>query len=319
MTLVVAVLLLGAAGAILTSLALRALEPLWGGAMVRLEPERRARWLSAMLASPPIGGVLAIVLGFGPCLLTGLRGKPDDCFTHGEPGFTLCLQMNGPPGALALALAVMSLVPIGLRIARIARATQMTRTQLRSLRSLGKWDDQLSAWIVPGWLAAAGTARRDVYLGEDLLSRIDRDTLAIVVAHEQAHVERRDVIRKITARLASALHVPSFARGLLDALDLAIEQACDAAAARRIDDPVRVARALVDLARLPQTAPAMAIGLSAADRLEARVLALCAPSWRVDRILVRLVAATVLVILLAFVFDRVVHETFEALIASIWH
>lgn len=100
---------------------------------------------------------------------------------------------------------------------------------------------------------------------------------------------------------------------LLSELDLSIEQACDEIVATSTQDPLVVAHSLLDVASLDAPAMPFALAFAAEDHLEARVRALCEPSWRSSR---RAFATATLsgLALLAFclAFDPVLHDASEA-------
>ena len=108
-----------------------------------------------------------------------------------------------------------------------------------------------------------------------LAARTDARSLETVLAHERAHVARRDPLRRLVAALALALHLPGVARQLGRALRAAEEASADADAARVLGDRGRVAEALVRFARMRRAAP-LAVGFHG-DALEERVREVLAP------------------------------------------
>jgi Zn-dependent protease with chaperone function len=311
MRLLPVLLVIAAAGALATSLALWLTRGTWLKALDRLEPARRARWLQAALAAPVFGALGVVLFSFEPCLGTLLRGVPDSCQAHGRPTFALCLHMPERAHAGVYALAILGLLPLSVRALRLGYGALRTRAALAMLRRLGRYDDAWGAWIVPGPLAAVGGWPRGVvYLGEALFQRFPTATIAIVRAHERAHVERADILRKASASLLASFHFPPLARELLDGLDLAMEQACDAAAAAEVRDPMRVAEALVDLARHAHAAvtPALAMSLSLDRHLELRVAALCEPSWSTTSSLPKHLVVACCLIAAALVLDDAIHH-----------
>lgn len=96
----------------------------------------------------------------------------------------------------------------------------------------------------------AGLSRPEVYISSTLVTALPSDMFGIIVAHERAHVRRRDGLLQFAAHIASLLHLPWVRRRLLADLSLACEQACDEAAAREIGDRLRVAETLVAISRL---------------------------------------------------------------------
>ena len=95
----------------------------------------------------------------------------------------------------------------------------------------------------------AGLSRPEVYISSSLLASLPSDMLRVIVAHERAHVRRRDGLIQFVAHIVSLLHLPGIRRRLLADLSLACEQACDQEAAREVGDPLRVAETLLAVAR----------------------------------------------------------------------
>ena len=96
----------------------------------------------------------------------------------------------------------------------------------------------------------AGLSRPEVYISSSLLASLPSDMIGVVVAHERAHVRRRDGMLQFAAYLFSVLHCPWVRRRLLEDLSLTCEQACDQEAAREAGGPLRVAETLLSVYRL---------------------------------------------------------------------
>lgn len=127
---------------------------------------------------------------------------------------------------------------------------------------------------------SAGLSRPEVYISSSLLTSLPSDMLGIIVAHERAHVQRRDGLVQFVAHLASLLHFPWVRRRLLAQLSLACEQACDQEAAREVGDPLRVAETLLALYRAftpTKLVPAVGALSFASGNLVPRIEALLSP------------------------------------------
>ena len=127
-----------------------------------------------------------------------------------------------------------------------------------------------------------GMLRPRTYLSQGLLERIDPRDLESVMAHESSHIRRRDPLRRLTASLGLAFHLPGIACVIERRLTATLESAADADAARVLGDPLRVAEALVKLARLRMARLPLAVGMLDSD-LEFRVRELLTPATRPDR------------------------------------
>ena len=130
---------------------------------------------------------------------------------------------------------------------------------------------------LPSPAFTAGWWRPQVYVARELADQLSPAELAAVLAHEGAHLTRRDPLRLAALRFLSRLlfWLPALRRLATDAADEAEILADDIAAAR--EDALTLASALVQLGawRAPRGLGPAAVGLSAglphADLLERRV------------------------------------------------
>jgi Zn-dependent protease with chaperone function len=297
--------LLGAA-AIATAIAfsLPRLRPMLG----RLAPGPRARVLTALCLTPLGAGIVLALACLLPSLYASLWPGLDHCTRHADEHLHLCL--SHPPaaaiGLTALLVGATGVVFVLLRavpgILRLLRA----RRVLTRLRNVSLEADLAGVRSVDSdavFSFTGGVLRPDIYLSRGLREQLGPIALAAVLAHERAHVRRRDVLRRHVAELGALLHAPGTAHALLSALELACEEACDAEAATTIGDRVQVAQAIVAVARLgPRPPPAIAasvIGFTA-EALSHRVTALLAtPPQKTTTSLWPLAGATVALVVLA--------------------
>lgn len=97
---------------------------------------------------------------------------------------------------------------------------------------------------------AAGVLRPRIYISKGLLRQLSSRDKDVVLAHEAAHVRRRDGwVSALITGFYALLPLPG-SRLLYREWQQAAERACDAEAAQRVGDPCDVAAALVRVARL---------------------------------------------------------------------
>ncbi len=250
------------------------------GAVPTSEWSARA-WLYAPIWLPML--LLLTALAMDPVSALLLGG--DHCLLHegGHHHHHLCLihpphaSGNVLGWALPLALATPAALMLGFCAARTRTQWRLTRT-LVSVSRPSEWgaDVRLLDTAEP-MAVTVGWWRPVVLLSAGLVDGLSPASLAVVIAHERAHVARRDTLRASLDRFASALVSGRVARALGARIVLAREQACDAAAAAAIGDRNAVARALVDVVRLGVTSPPAFVSV-ASGQLEARILQLRAPA-----------------------------------------
>ncbi len=95
-----------------------------------------------------------------------------------------------------------------------------------------------------------GVIRPTVYISTALREQLTATELSVVLAHESAHVRRRDPLKLVLATVFYTLFPLPGSRLLLQDWRHAIERACDQEVSRTVGDPCAVAAALVRVARL---------------------------------------------------------------------
>ncbi|MBL8678846.1 MAG: M48 family metalloprotease [Myxococcales bacterium] len=311
MNLLAASYVLAAMGALATAPIVAATQ----GAMLRqidgLAPGSRARWITVLLALPWIVGLAIVAVTLGHCVVPMWFGAVDDCV----PGVGVCVRDGAPVGRATLLFAVLVSLRPAHALWRAVTGVIAARRAAKRLRAIGVESAEHDGWTVPGTTAAMlGFPREELFVGEALHEALSEQELAAVVAHERAHKERNDVLRRMLARVLASAHFDATGRELVEALDLAIEQRCDEHASEQVRDPLVVARALVQAATLE----AKDAKAPAPQSLPARVAALCAPSWIARPALVSFVAAAgVALALAAAASAHEVHTVAESILAAI--
>jgi hypothetical protein len=240
-------------------------------------------WLYAPIWVPLV--VLTAALTPGLADAFGLPG--DHCLSHQDTHHHLCVthppRESGHWMTWAFPLGVwgtMALI-LGACTRRAWKQWRMARVLIRlSVPSDYGSDVRIVEQSVPLALTL-GLFRPSILVSTGLVARTSGKALGIVLAHERAHVARRDTLFAFLDQFPAALLPQRVSRRLLAELTLAREQACDAVAARKVG-PGRVAAALAEFASLNMPVPA--VGLSVVSgALEARVMHLLhppTPTWR---------------------------------------
>ena len=256
----------------------------------RVEPAARFWILGALAIVPLLAAMTVILIAFGPSLLHAAGIATDHCAGHVHTqGYHLCFLHFPPPQLNAALIGATCLVLAwpAIHIAGDLRATLRSQLQTRSLLRLSKYDEQRRVYLIDAahpLALVAGLFRPRIIVSEHLEETLSGEQFTAVLAHERAHQRRRDGMVLFFLHLAMAFHFPPVRRVLRDALQLAMEQACDEAAARIVDDRVTVAETLLALERAHQGVKPTAATTPAMIRfqthpIEARVKGLLRGQW----------------------------------------
>ena len=301
--------------------ALAVAYPLMRDRLGLLHPATRVWVLRALAAGPPVLGGLAVALCFAPKLLGNFVTDLDHCSTHGDGHAHFCF--NHPPhleGDLILFAGLASVATFA--IVLVSRHAWRVRESMRALRPLlstAHFDARRRVWIVDAEMPVAlvaGFRRPRTLVSSGLMDRLPERLLDAILAHERAHVRRKDGLFRFATDLVSIGHWPPIRRQLHDDLDLACEQACDEEAGSTLGDRTRVAEALVAVERIRLGAPIVAPGIlgfgahGLAARVESLVGESAGTSWS------RRATATLLVgsVAAAFLVADPLHHLTETLL-----
>lgn len=219
-------------------------------------PEARARAWLWIAAAPLLGAVIGAALCALPTLTAAIFNSSDHCLLHGGHHH-LCLVHRGAwqGGALAWLLIGALAAVLLAELAALGWAVFCATREIRALRRIAQFDAALGAHIVDSETPlgfAAGLWSVEVFVSSSLLAKAPRALLDVLLAHERAHVRRRDSLKLTLARALCVLHLPRARRRISRELEQATEQACDEDAAAVVGDRVAVAESLVRASKLLQ-------------------------------------------------------------------
>ena len=226
---------------------------------------------------------LLVTASFSPKFVGALSGAGDHCLVGGAShNHHLCFLHPPHPSdhllAVALPLAVGLTIAVFLGICgkRLFREWRLARTLVAisgpshidpKVRLL---DDEEPLAMTVGWW------KPTILLSRGLVATVSPGTLDAILAHECAHVRRRDTWMAALDRLAASLLPRSVAAPLVTRITLAREHACDNIAAESVGGPLTVAKALTEVAAAGVVAPVVGVSI-ASGSLEARVAYLLEP------------------------------------------
>lgn len=284
----------------------------------------RAQLVMSMLAAPLLAAFVLSALVLLPGLVSLVWPVLDHCINHDHEHFHLCILHTptlvdlGVSWALIVAALLFVSIGLGHTARRVHRGHRLLRHLQRTARGASSAGYAVADSEAPLALTA-GLRRPQVFVTTGLLRDIDSLSQRAILAHETAHVHRRDPLRKLLAELLAAAHVPGIRRMLLGDMCLACEEACDDEAALAIGDRTVVAMALVRLSRLAEQMPARATPLAARfgdTSIGIRVQALLDPPKR-PPIMPRMSVSVVAAVVVTAVLMEPLHHVTEMLLGSL--
>jgi Zn-dependent protease with chaperone function len=198
------------------------------------------------------------------------------------------------------------------------------RTRVAALVALGSRREGAAFPVVavPGnarLCHATGLHRRRILLSAQMEEALSPAALSSALAHEEAHLHRRDPLIGLLLAVGGLFAPPLLSRLFLDGFRRAAEEACDAEAAQAVGDGTVVAAALVQVAALQRQAlPALdgtpAFGELALERRVQLLLDGPGPSGGPGRALRVTLALSSAAVLLSFTQSAFLHHAVETLL-----
>lgn len=242
-------------------------------------------FLAGML--PAAASVAGVAAAATPSVASALGLAPDHCPTHSHHLHLCLVHSAGLRPALA-ALGAFALAAFVFRGCTLAWSVFGMRQKLGQLERLSRsLVGRFPIFVVPGaprLCHATGVLRPRILVSRSLLRKLGRNEARCAVAHERAHLRRRDPLANLLLSAAGLFVPPPLAARFQREYRFAAEEACDADAAQAMGDPALVAGALVQVATVQHSVSfgdaASAFGELA---LEMRVQRLLAPSGPASR------------------------------------
>jgi beta-lactamase regulating signal transducer with metallopeptidase domain len=150
---------------------------------------------------------------------------------------------------------------------RATRAIWETRRLVREWNDSSVTADQAAGWPALSTVAdapplvVAGLIRPRLYVSSSAANVLSQDELARAIAHESAHVQRHDNLKKFFLRLCCIPSTATLERQWLAAVEIAADM--DAVHSRR--EALDLASALVKASKIASSFPDLAMTFTAAD------------------------------------------------------
>jgi len=295
--------------------------------LVRWDPRARHQALVILAALPVLTAAVLLLSASLPSLIALAAPHLDHCASHHDGHAHLCfvhLPTVDTHVAVLLGLvfvATYSMIRGSVASWSVFRASQILRALVRSADARPDLGVIVMDTSQP-LCFAAGLLRPRVFISRGLLDLLSDEQRVVVLAHESAHVQRRDALTVGVVRALSAFHLPSVARWLVQETEIAAEQACDEAAAARIGDRVAVASTILAVERASRHASDTqfaSLAVAFAHRaVERRVYALLdepAPLTSPRKLVIGLMAASAVALMVA----EDVHHLTETLLSAVAH
>lgn len=233
----------------------------------RLPPAERARRSLTLAAIPLLASSTLLVAVAFMALGKAVGWVVDHCVWHAPGHPHLCFE-HLPAislGTTEAAVALTILLAAGWRAGRFICSQHQHRTQTRSLLHLSPGTGRLrrTSDELP-YAFAADAGAPCVVMSRGLLNQLDRRQRRIVLAHELAHLRRRDLILTTVIEWLLLFHLPSAARRIRHAWQQALEERADDLAAARYGRAA-VAETLLRVVRLHRGQPVPGLAASGAD------------------------------------------------------
>jgi hypothetical protein len=219
----------------------------------RVAPARRSATARAWLYAPIWIPIFVIGSTLAPGAIGALAQVGEACLTHGNAGHHHLCTVHAPHAAgwiIAFGLLAPATIVTLVTAVRTRQEWRLVKT-LNALSRPSSFGPDVRLLDRPEPVAMTlGWRTPTILLSSGLVENIPAASVRVVIAHERAHVVRRDTWFSIFDRFAATLLPRHAAQALTGQILLAREQACDAAAARVGGGEEAVATALTDILKL---------------------------------------------------------------------
>ncbi|MFL5250933.1 MAG: M56 family metallopeptidase [Myxococcales bacterium] len=308
---------IGTAASLLVLAAMRALRP----ALQQVSASLRGDLFFLTGTLPAAAAVAGIAAAAAPSIGVALGLASDHCTTHTDHLHLCFVHPTGLSPALA-ALGAFALAAFVFRASTLACNVLGIRRKLWQLERISRGvRGRFPIFLVPGaprLCHATGVLRPRILLSRGLLQSIGHTEVRGAVAHERAHLLRRDPLANLLLSAAGLFVPPPLAARFQQEYRIAAEEACDADAAEAMGDPALVADALLQVAAAQHAVSfgdaVPAFGELALEARIARLLARERPVARPARALVLTAAAVCGIGAAAMTSALPVHDAVETVL-----
>jgi Zn-dependent protease with chaperone function len=206
---------------------------------------------------PAVVAMTGTAAAVWPPIASALGLVSDHCLQHGHH-LHICIVHRAALQPTLVAVGGIALTAWVVRCGALLGNLILSNRRTHEIERLGTATSAPFPVVrLPGapWLChAVGAFRRRILLSESLANGLPPGALRCALAHETAHLSRRDPLASLVMSIAGLFALPFWSGVLLRAYRSAAEEACDDAAARAVGDGALVAEALVAVASLQHSA-----------------------------------------------------------------
>ena len=263
---VLAILFFASLAALISTVLYRAV----GNKLTLLPCQIRSKILTAWLLSPVF---IAIVLSFSGVLFSWMESHEaamEHCTSHNNSMAHLCwfdpaVHMSDYLWTGGISLMTLMIIFNAYKGVRLMFKHRHFQTTLHAV-SEQQENNVFRIASEHFFVFSSGLLSPQAFISSQLLEQLSTKELEVVLAHEQAHCQRRDVLRRLLLGFAGLFHLPATRQHLLNDLELAHEQICDNAAVQKVANRVLVAETIIKVARQLQIlTPKSKIGIASFD------------------------------------------------------
>lgn len=263
------------AGILLGAVVSAVISRLWMGKLRQMVPQARFVLVAVLALLPLLSGLLALAVVFAPSMLDAHGIVDDHCEDHLHHVFHVCFLHGSPPPVSNwfVGCSLAGLFLLGSNWAREINVVRRAERWSQQLSQLSLFDDLMGVWVAQTnqpLAVTVGLIHPRIFISTRVQEVTTADQYRTVLAHEQAHVRRRDGLMKLLVQFGASFQFKGPRKLLLEELEVAAEQACDEAAAHVLGDRLLVAETILKMRRELNSAPAATMGFSA-SALERRV------------------------------------------------
>ena len=218
-----------------------------------LPPRTRERVARALLYAPFWVPVVVMTAALAPGVIGGLLTVGESCSTHGTAAHHHLCSVH-PTHAAGWVIALTVLAPalwvVASCASRVWKEWNLART-LNAISRPSSFGDDVRLLDRPEPIAiTVGWRSPKILLSTGLVGELSQPSIDVVIAHERAHIDRKDTWFALADRVAAGLFPRSAGRALTAQILTAREEACDAIAASSSGGNQAVASVLDEVLRM---------------------------------------------------------------------